>query len=64
MKIFGLCVTKNEADIIQDSINSFLEWGDIVSVVDNGSTDGSLEILQQMAQDNPKILVRSNYDQL
>ncbi len=63
MKIFGLCVTKNEADIIQDSINSFLEWGDIVSVVDNGSTDGSLEILQQMAQDNPKILVRSNYDQ-
>jgi glycosyltransferase involved in cell wall biosynthesis len=56
MKIFGLTVVKNEADIIKHTLNSALEWCDAVYVLDNGSEDGTWEIVKQLAESNPAIV--------
>ncbi len=48
MKIFGMMLVKNEADIIAQCITDALVWVDKIFVIDNGSTDGSWEILQSM----------------
>jgi len=53
MKIFGLTLVKNEQDIIRQSMTAALEWCDRIGVVDNGSTDGTYEILQELATEYP-----------
>lgn len=56
MKIFGICLIKNEADIIAYSLNRHSEWADQIFVYDNGSTDGTWEIVLDLAKINPKII--------
>jgi hypothetical protein len=56
MKIFGICLIKNEADIIAYSLNRHSEWADKIFVYDNGSTDGTWEIVNELAKTNPKIV--------
>ncbi len=46
MKIYAICVEKNEADIIQYTLKRALEWADKIIVYDNGSTDGTWEIVK------------------
>ena len=53
MKIFGLTLVKNEQDIIRQSMTAALEWCDRIGVVDNGSTDGTYEIVQELAAEHP-----------
>lgn len=48
MKIFAMCVVKNEADIIHHSINEAATWADKVIVYDNGSTDGTWQKVNNM----------------
>lgn len=43
MKIYAICVMKNEADIIQYSLREAAKWADKVIVFDNGSSDGTWE---------------------
>lgn len=54
MKIFGLSLVKNEADIIRQSMTAAMEWCDRIGVVDNGSTDGTYEILQELKEEHPE----------
>jgi glycosyltransferase involved in cell wall biosynthesis len=51
VKIFGLLLVKNEADIIRPVLEHGRTWADRIIVQDNGSTDGTWEIVQQMADE-------------
>jgi len=54
MKFYGITLIKNEADIIEYSLNKASEWADKLFVFDNGSTDGTWEIVQGMK--NEKVI--------
>ena len=62
MKIYSLLVVKDEADIIPLSVTDACRWSDKVIVIDNGSTDGTWECLQQLAADNPKVVLFMRYE--
>ena len=52
MKIFGVSVVRDEADIIGTTIRYHLALGlDRILVIDNGSSDGTDEVLQELAKD-------------
>ena len=56
MKIFGVTVVRSEADIIALTLRYHLHLGlDGVFVLDNGSTDGTDRILEQLAQADNRI---------
>ena len=48
MKIFAILLVKDEADIIGAALQSASEWADGIFVLDNGSSDGTWELLQSM----------------
>jgi len=54
-KIVGCMIVKNEEDYLEASINSFIKYVDRLIVVDDCSTDDTLEILSRMAEADPKI---------
>ena len=56
MKIHGLCVVKNEADIIEQTLRAAARWCDSIYVLDNGSTDGTWEKVQALAQELPAVI--------
>jgi hypothetical protein len=52
MKIYGLAMVRNEADIIRVNVLYHLSLGfDSILIVDNGSTDGTDRILSQLSKD-------------
>lgn len=51
MKIFAISLVKNEADIIAYNLNQASKWADKIFVLDNGSTDGTWEIVQSLQND-------------
>ena len=55
MKVRGLCIVKNESDIIEQTFRSAAEWCDRIYVFDNGSTDGTWEKVQALAQELPAV---------
>jgi hypothetical protein len=56
MRIFGLCLVKNEADIIRTSLNESLRWCDRVFVFDNGSTDATWRLVQEAAATDSRVV--------
>lgn len=56
MKIHGLCVAKNEADIIEQTLRAAAEWCDWIYVLDNGSTDGTWEKVQALSSALPCVV--------
>lgn len=56
MKIHAICVVKNEADIIVQSLPHAADWCDNIYVLDNGSEDGTWESVQELAQKHPQIV--------
>jgi glycosyltransferase involved in cell wall biosynthesis len=48
-----LISTQNDKPTIRQCIESFLDFGDEVIVVTNGSTDGTIDICRQMAAEHP-----------
>lgn len=49
MQVFGICVAKNEADILRHTLSAAREWCDQIFCLDNGSTDGTWDLIQQIA---------------
>lgn len=53
----SLSVVKNEADIIETMVRSNLRFIDFMVFVDNGSVDGTFEILKSLAEETGRISV-------
>lgn len=62
MKIFGLCVVKNEVDIVGYTLAEAAAWCDQVFVYDNASTDGTTEIVRRMSTTHPQIVLHTSDD--
>ena len=56
MKIYAICLAKNEVDIIEHCLSQASIWAEKIIVYDNGSTDGTWELVQQLAAENPAII--------
>ena len=56
MRIHALCLIKNEADILRQSLQAARAWCDFIYVLDNGSSDGTWELVQDLARDDPAIV--------
>jgi hypothetical protein len=56
LKIHGLCLVKNEADVLKETLTSALHWCDHIYVFDNGSDDGSWELVNELAQEHLQIV--------
>lgn len=56
MKIHGLCLTKNEADVIELFLRKSLEWCDYIYVYDNGSSDNTWGIVRDFSDNEPRII--------
>jgi Glycosyl transferase family 2 len=64
MRIHGLCLVKNEADVLQETLVSALYWCDQIYVFDNGSNDGTWELVKDLAQQHPQIVAYKQDDVL
>lgn len=51
MRIFAIMLVKNEADIVESVIKGAEKWADRIFIMDNGSTDGTWEIVQSLKND-------------
>lgn len=56
MKIFGICLVKDEADIIEYCLTEASTWADKIFVYDNGSADNTWEIVNELAAVNERIV--------
>ncbi|MCJ0742440.1 glycosyltransferase family 2 protein [Pedobacter montanisoli] len=56
MKIFGLCLVKNEADCIEEVLQKASVWCDKIFVFDTGSEDDSWEKVLNLAKSNNSIV--------
>lgn len=56
VKIHGICLIKNEGDIIEFTLLRALAWCDHIYVFDNGSADGTWEKVQALARSHPAIV--------
>jgi glycosyltransferase involved in cell wall biosynthesis len=51
MKILAVLLVKNEADIIRSTLEDARRWASRIFVLDNGSTDGTWDILKSLQGD-------------
>jgi glycosyltransferase involved in cell wall biosynthesis len=56
MKIHGMLLVKNEADIIEWSLRESCKHFDHIYVLDNGSEDGTWELVREVARANPQVV--------
>lgn len=49
-------MVKNEADVLRESLISALHWCDHIYIFDNGSTDGSRELVKELADQYSQIV--------
>src|SRR3954470_662490 len=56
MKIHAMCMVKDEADIVSECLTAAAQWCDHLYVFDNGSTDGTWEIVQELAERLPAVV--------
>jgi hypothetical protein len=56
MRIFGLCLVKNEADIMRLSLEESLKWCDRIFVFDNGSSDPTWDIVRELETKDSRVV--------
>ncbi len=56
MRVHGICIVRDEADVFEECITAALLWCDHVYVFDNGSIDGTWELVQKLAERHPQIV--------
>lgn len=56
MKIHSLCIAKNEADIIEQTLTAAAVWSDFIYFYDNGSQDGTWERVLNLSKTLPQIV--------
>ena len=56
MKIYSICLVKNESDIIAQTLKAAVNWSDFIYVYDNGSTDGTWEKVISLSEKYKKII--------
>src|SRR5260221_11704091 len=56
MKLHGICLLKNEADIVEYSLLENSRWCDFIYVYDNASTDGTMDRVRALAERHPHII--------
>lgn len=56
MKIYAICLVKNEDDVIGQALTFATQYCDKVIVIDNGSTDRTWEIVKELAATHPRIV--------
>ncbi|MBL4631700.1 MAG: glycosyltransferase family 2 protein [Paraglaciecola sp.] len=64
MQLNAICIMKNEADIIVETLNNALRFCDTIYVFDNGSTDGSWQIICEQALNDPRIVIAAHSDEI
>jgi glycosyltransferase involved in cell wall biosynthesis len=57
VNIFCLCLVRDEADIIGHTLDAALRWARAIFVCDNGSTDGTWDVLQDYAKRHPQVVL-------
>jgi len=57
VKIYAICLIKNEGDVIADCLIHALKFCDRIFVLDNGSTDGTWETVNALARNHPEIVI-------
>ncbi|MBO4751338.1 MAG: glycosyltransferase family 2 protein [Bacteroidales bacterium] len=62
MKVYSLLVVKDEADVVALSVADACRWSDKVVVIDNGSSDGTWELINRMASTEPRIVPFLRYE--
>ena len=60
--IITCSVINNEISYIKDVIDHHLPWVDGMYILDTGSTDGTLEYLQNLSENNPKLIVEKYFE--
>lgn len=56
MKIYGICVAKNEEDIIAECLINATAFCDQIFVIDNGSNDATWGIVHNLAKEHSQIV--------
>jgi len=56
MKIFSLCLVKDESDLIAQTLTAAAKWSDAIYVFDNGSTDDTWALVRELAKTEPRIV--------
>ena len=62
MDIHGITIVRDEADVIEQSLRAATAWCDHIYVLDNGSTDGTWEIVQGLAESHEEIVPYKQWD--
>jgi len=57
LNIFCLCLIRDEVDIIEHTLDAALDWARAIFICDNGSTDGTWEILQDYSRRHPQVVL-------
>jgi glycosyltransferase involved in cell wall biosynthesis len=55
MRLHALVLVKNEADVIEEMLRAAAAWCDRIHVLDNGSDDGTDEIVRRLADELPAV---------
>ena len=64
MKIFSICCIRDESDIIRETLESALEWSDKIFVFDNGSVDGTWDVINDIARVRREIVLIGHDDRV
>lgn len=64
MKVNAICMVKNEADIVLEALENALTFCHRIYVFDNGSTDGTSELLDAFIEQNPRVVLAQRSDEL